>query len=340
MATRLQVLKACVILALFDLPFISQAPAADWPQWRGPTHDGMASGEKLVDAFPANGPPVLWVRELGQGYSSFAVVDGKAYTLAQSLYQQSLYCLDVKTGETIWSYNYAWPYDGGGLYPGPRSTPTVDDGRVFFCSPQGGAICVSTGGKLLWSVNFNEQFGGRGTEFGYSASPLVIDGLVLLPVGGEEAGIVALKTADGSLVWKAGSRPASYATPLPITWKNEPLVVVLMQNSLACVHRRTGELWWEHPLSSGYDEHAAAPIYREPYLVISGPFHSGAECFRLDKDEETGHCKPVPAWVTNSSPMTLPPASSSAKRCWVSTFAKRRPGCTGHRAANSAPSTS
>ena len=147
-----------------------------------------------------SGPPVLWVRELGQGYSGFAVADGRAYTQAQSLYQQSLFCLDAKTGETLWSYNYAWPYDGGGLYPGPRSTPTVQGGRVYFCSPQGIVLCVSADeGKLLWSVNFNEQFGGRGTEFGYSASPLVIDGLVILPVGGEQAGIIALKAVDGSL---------------------------------------------------------------------------------------------------------------------------------------------
>jgi len=301
MATRLFNLpRASGSVILFVAAISSQASGTDWPQWRGPTHDGVAAGEELADDFPQSGPPVLWVRELGQGYSGFAVADGRAYTQAQSLYQQSLFCLDVKTGETLWSYNYAWPYDGGGLYPGPRSTPTVQDGRVYICSPQGFAMCVSADeGKPLWSVNFNEQFGGRGTEFGYSASPLVIEGLVILPVGGEQASIVALKAEDGSLAWKAGSRPASYATPLPITWKKEPLVMVLMQNSLACVHRRNGELWWEHPLSSGYDEHAAAPIYRKPNLLISGPFHSGAECFRLEADELTGRCKPVPIWVNN-----------------------------------------
>lgn len=299
MARRVHVLTGGWNAILAFAAVAAPATATDWPQWRGPTHDGVAVGENLAEEFPADGPPVLWVRELGQGYSGFAVADGRAYTLAQSLYQQSIFCLDAKTGQTIWSYNYAWPYDGGGLYPGPRSTPTVQDGRVFFCSPQGLAICVSADdGKLLWSVNFNELHQGRGTEFGYSASPLVVEGLVILPVGGERAGVVALKADDGSLAWKVGSRPASYATPLPITWKGEPLVVVLMQNSLTCVHRRTGELWWEHPLSTGYDEHAAAPIYREPLLVISGPFHAGAECFRLDADE-AGRCRPVPVWVTS-----------------------------------------
>ena len=54
---------------------------------------------------------------------------------------------------------------------------------------------------------------------------------------------------------------------------------------------------WEHPLSSGYDEHAAAPIYREPFLFISSPFHGGADCFHLDADEQTGRCRPIPTWM-------------------------------------------
>jgi outer membrane protein assembly factor BamB len=294
-----------------------EAAAADWPQWRGPTHDGHAAGEQLVDALPAAGPPILWIRELGQGYSGFAVVDGRAYTQTQSLYEQSVVCLDGETGKTIWTYSYGWPYDGGGLYPGPRSTPAVHEGNVYFAAPSGLVGCLTAAdGSLVWSVNVTEKFHGRGTDFGYSASPLVIDGLIILPVGGPGASVVALSLKDGSTVWKSGSQPASYSTLLPIEWRDEPLVIALLQNSLACFHRRSGELWWELPMSQGYDEHAAAPIYREPLLFVAGPFKSGAQVFRLDSDARQGEaregdaregeapaeplarrCKPVPVWL-------------------------------------------
>ena len=89
------------------------AIAGDWPQWSGPSHDGRAEGEELADAWPESGPPVLWTRELGQGYSAFAVVGTRAYTQTQSLYDQSLVCLDADTGETVWTHSYGWPYDGG-----------------------------------------------------------------------------------------------------------------------------------------------------------------------------------------------------------------------------------
>jgi outer membrane protein assembly factor BamB len=239
----------------------------------------------------------LWVRDLGQGYSGLVVVDRRVYTMTQTLYEQQLVCLDGETGNTIWTTSVGWPYDGGGLYPGPRSTPTVVAGKVYYVTPQGVVGCTrASDGEIVWKLDFQEKFKGQGTEFGYSCSPLVIDDLVILPVGGEAAGVVALSAEDGNLKWKAGTKPASYSTAVPIEWQGEPLVVVLMQNSLCCIHRRTGELWWEESLSHGYDEHAAAPLYREPHLLISGPFKSGATMFKLVADEMTGRCQPERAW--------------------------------------------
>ncbi|QDU25454.1 outer membrane biogenesis protein BamB [Anatilimnocola aggregata] len=285
--------------ALLPINASAAEPAADstWPGWRGPTHDGVATGAELIDKFPAEGPPVLWVRELGQGYAGFAASKSRLFTMSQSLYEQSLVCLNADSGETIWSTKLGWPYDGAGLYPGPRSTPVIADERVFYVTPQGVVGCAAAQtGELLWSLNFNEKFQGRGTEFGYSSSPLVIDGLVILPVGGESASVIALRASDGSLAWKSGTKPASYATPLPIEWQGHPLVVVLMQNSLACYHRQTGERWWELPLSNGYDEHAASPIYREPRLLIAAPFKAGAEQFQLVASEDGRRCEPARVW--------------------------------------------
>lgn len=286
------------IHALTSSAVAQQPPQkSDWPHWRGPAHDGSARGEQLIEAFPEGGPPVLWLRELGQGYSSFAVVGERAFTMTQTLYEQQLVCLEAATGKTVWTAKVGWPYDGGGLYPGPRSTPAVVGEHVFYCTPQGVAGCARvTDGEIVWQVNFHKDYEGKGTEFGYSCSPLVVDELVILPVGGENSGVIALRAKDGTLAWKAGKKPASYATPIPIEWRSEPLVVAAMQNSLCCIHRRTGELWWEVSLSAGYDEHSAAPLYREPHLLMASPFKGGATCYELVLDEKTGRCKPSLKW--------------------------------------------
>src|SRR5262245_12260813 len=78
----------------------------DWPQLRGPTYDGTSAQTKLAESWPAEGPPVLWVRDLGQGYSSFAVVGDRIFTQMQSLFGQYVVCLDAKTGKTIWEHRY------------------------------------------------------------------------------------------------------------------------------------------------------------------------------------------------------------------------------------------
>lgn len=271
--------------------------SADWPQWRGPTQDGLVTEEDLADAWPEDGPPVLWTRELGQGYSAFVVVNGRAYTQTQSLYDQSLVCLDAETGATLWSHRYGWPFDGGGLYPGPRATPAVAEGRVYFAAPNGLIDCVQADtGAPIWSVNLKERHRGRGTDFGVSASPVVWRGRVFVPVGGPKASLVALDADTGDVLWKCGELPASYATPIVVPFEERWLVIAPLENSLLCADAETGERLWELDLSAGYDEHSAAPLYREPFLMLAGPFSSGAKCVRLVADAEPPGCHVEPVW--------------------------------------------
>ena len=252
-----------------------------WPHLRGPNFDST-SPSHLADAWPDRGPPVLWARDIGLGYSGFSTVGGRVWTQQQTLYGMSVLCLDGNTGATVWEHKYGWPYEAAGMYPGPRSTPTWHDGRVYFAGPRGLVGCLrASDGHSLWSVNVNEQFGGRGTDFGYSCSPTVIEGKVILPVGGEGASMVALNPDDGSTVWASGDQPASYTSALPITLQGRKLVLGYLQNALTLHDRDTGDLLWLYNLSSGYDEHSTLPLYDEPYLMVSGPFRAGADMFEL-----------------------------------------------------------
>ena len=45
-----------------------------WPFLRGAQYDGHSSEVGLAESWPPDGPPVLWARELGQGYSGFVAV--------------------------------------------------------------------------------------------------------------------------------------------------------------------------------------------------------------------------------------------------------------------------
>jgi len=256
--------------------------SAGWPHLRGPRYDSTSTETGLLDTWPQRGPPVLWVREVGTGYSGFAAVGRQVFTQRQTAYYQSVLCLDADSGEPVWEYRYGWPYDAAGMYPGPRATPTWSAGRVIFAAPDGLIGCLDArDGRLLWSRHVTAEFHGRGTDFGYSASPTVEAGRVLLPVGGEGASVVALDARDGSTVWASGDRPASYCGALPITFRGRRLLVAFLQNDVAVVDAATGRWLWQQPVSTGYDEHAALPLYDEPHLLLAYPFRAGADWYEL-----------------------------------------------------------
>jgi outer membrane protein assembly factor BamB len=257
----------------------------EWPGIRGPQWNGNSAEVGLLDFWPAEGPPVLWTRELGQGYSAFVAWSNRIATQYQSLGGQYVICLDSDTGQTIWEYKYEWPYDPAGVYPGPRATPMYSEGLLYFASPAGVIGCLDADtGSLKWSVDLEKRFQCDVTGFGYACSPSVIDGLVLLPVGGADASMVALDARTGAVRWQSGTSAASYAPAFPVSFRGRRLVLGYMENTLVCHDRGTGELLWTHDLSQGYDEHSSWPIYNEPYLWISSPFQAGAELLELTEE--------------------------------------------------------
>ncbi len=257
-----------------------------WPFVRGPAYNGHSLETNLADEWPAEGPPILWTRKLGQGYSAFVATRDRVFTQGQNVTGQYVYCLRADTGETVWEYRYDWPYEAAGVYPGPRSTPTLSHGRLFFTSPDGLLCCLDqSSGDRIWSKDLLGTYGIEGCDFGYACSPTVTDNMVILPVGGLNAGVVAFDMETGVEVWTSTSEPASYTPAFPIDVNGKALVVCYMQNSLLILRRHNGQLVHQIDLSHGYDEHSAWPIYDEPNLWMSGPFRSGSHLVDLSATE-------------------------------------------------------
>lgn len=259
---------------------------ADWPHVRGPRYDGVSEETGLAASWPEGGPAPLWSRSLGKGHSGIIVAEGRLFTHYQTVSGQYLLCINPATGERFWETRYDSAWQHLGPYPGPYATPTFDQGRVYFASPSGLVGCVDArDGTIRWSLDVHERFGGRGRSFGFAATPLVDDGRVYLPVGGRKAGLVALDAADGSTVWTVSDDPASYCPALAISWNGRRIIVGYMENSLLLVAAADGALVARMPLSTGYDEHSAWPLYREPDLALTSPFRAPARRLRLGSVE-------------------------------------------------------
>lgn len=270
----------------------------DWGHPRGPHLNGVIEESALADEWPAQGPPVLWRRTLGQGYSGFAIVDGRFYTQFQNSAGQYVACFELDTSREIWRTRYGLPWQLDGEWPGPYATPVYAEGNIYFAGCFAKVGCVrADNGKLLWSVDLQKRFAGEGTEFGYGCVPLVDDGKVYLPVGGKEASVVALDAKSGALIWKSGSDPASYCGSLAITVEGHRQIVSYLQNITVAHDPDSGAELWRHTRGHGYAEHAAWPIWSPPFLFYSEPFRQGTSVLELDYLNGSPRLQEV--WQTN-----------------------------------------
>src|SRR5438067_5611378 len=184
--------------------------AADWPQFLGPARDSHSSETGLRTSWPSSGPPVLWKKEVGQGFSGPVVAEGRLILFHRLGGKEVVEALDAATGRGIWSFDYPTHYrDDFGFDEGPRATPTIAGGRVYTFGAEGALHCLDFAtGKKIWNVDTQSKFQFRKGFFGAAGAPLVDGDRVLMNIGGTGAGIVAFDAASGKTLWTATKHEA------------------------------------------------------------------------------------------------------------------------------------
>src|SRR5262249_29284143 len=116
---------------------------ADWPQWRGPERNGLSKDTGLLKQWPPSGPRQSWsISNLGEGFGSIAVKDDRIYMQGTSASASVVFCLNRADGKAIWSAALG-PKVEEGRGNGPRSTPTIDDDRVYALTENGDLACLN-----------------------------------------------------------------------------------------------------------------------------------------------------------------------------------------------------
>lgn len=264
----------------------------DWPQFRGPRQDGIVRGADLRTDFSASEPPeTLWSKEqrVGHGWSSFAVVKGLAYTLEQRKEQETTVCYDFATGAQIWTKQDEVHFHGNLGGNGPRSTPTAYGRRLYTLGATGILNCRDLlDGKLLWTRNILDDAGAKNLVWGLSTSPFVSGNLVFVNAGeGGDKAVAAYDRFDGSVVWTAGSEPASYCTPTIARIRGVDQLLIFNGWGLIAYNPNTGGELWRYQWSNDPKVNAAMPIVRGNQIFISSGYSAGCALLTLTLNDGT-----------------------------------------------------
>ena len=275
-----------MLLALWLVVLLA---GADWPQLLGPNRDGQSNESDLIDTFPAKGPPVVWSRDVGEGYASPVVSDGRLILFHRVGDEDVVEALDAGTGKPLWKYAYATTYeDGFGKGNGPRSTPVVAGGRVHTLGAAGQLHCVDLkSGKKVWAKNLAADYELKANFFGIGTTPLVEGKLLLVNVGGSGAGIVAFDAETGKERWKATEDEASYSSPIAATVAGARQAIFFTREGLVMLDPETGKVrttrrWRSRNHAS---VNAATPLLLPgDHLFLTSSYQTGAILLKLKKE--------------------------------------------------------
>ncbi len=173
--------------------------------------------------------------------------------------KDTIFCLDAKTGKTLWKKEYPNAPMPDGESSG-SSTPAVYDGR-----------CYASGCLALYCLDAKdgtEKWKSAPTNYGPNcSSPLLVDGMIVVR-SGSKLGLAAYDAKDGKLVWSenkiaSGRGCSSSAT----AWVNDGKSYILCNDDkqVFCLEAKTGKKLWSVP-----GGHAGSPVVSGDYLITAG----------------------------------------------------------------------
>jgi outer membrane protein assembly factor BamB len=264
--------------------------AADWPQFLGPTRNGVYAGPPLAESWPATGPRVVWRKKVGQGFSGPVVAGNRVILFHRVGAEEVVEAFDSGTGATQWRYAYPTVYrDDFGFDEGPRAVPVVASGRVYTFGAEGmlSAVDLATG-RRIWSEDTRRRFGVPKGFFGAAGSPLVEDGRLIANIGGVDgakgAGIVAFNAETGAVLWEATNHQASYSSPVGATFGGKRVALFFTRQGLVGVDPANGNVQFQRAWRSRTQAsvNAASPLVIGDLIFISATYETGAAVLRVE----------------------------------------------------------
>jgi outer membrane protein assembly factor BamB len=274
----------------------------DWSQFLGPHGDGVSGETGLANAWPAGGPPQIWTKEIGVGYSAPSVLGDRLVVHHRLRNEEVIECVDANTGTSAWTHRTPTAFvDPYGYNGGPRCTPLLTQDRCYTYGASGTLCCVELAtGNEIWRREVLKDFTVPEGFFGVGCTPVLYGNLLIALVGGQpDAAVVAFDKDTGKTVWHAGGKPTwdgvvtsegepydwtgdetliSYSSPIIAKIAGEDHLLCLLRQGLLSLDPWTGKTQFRYWFRSQAHEsvNAARPVVVGDDVLITAAYRTGA----------------------------------------------------------------
>ena len=289
---RTALLKRCCLIGLSTWLLVTGIGLADnpterpqsWPNWMGPRHDGVSDESGWFANWPVDPLPVAWTKEIGIGFSSVSIAEGRLFTMGHVEGREILYCLNLKDGQELWRHDYPGQLVDNLHEGGPGSTPTIDGELVYSLGREGQLHCLRAAtGELVWSKMLQDELGVELPEWGFTGSPRIHGNRLLLEAGR----LVSFDKLTGEKQWQTALHLAGYGSVTPFEQGGVGLIASFDCDGLRVVRQEDGIEVAFAEWKSPYRTNATTPIVQEDTIFISSAYNIGCGLFRLSEGKLT-----------------------------------------------------
>ncbi len=282
----------------------TEASGPGWPQWRGPSGQGVSTEKNLPAEWSAT-KNIKWKAAIpGRGHSSPIVWENKIFVTtavekeavpgakapihydgdkefrhpdsvgADHKHIFKVICLNAKTGKILWEQTAyeGTPYDDRHRKSSyAASTPATDGNNVYAFFGAEGLYAYDMNGKQIWKADL----GKLGTVgMGTGTSPILFNDLVIVQCDEENGAasfIVGVNKKTGKEMWRTQRKvQVSWSTPLLVNTGKRSELITSGNEFVIAYDPQTGKELWRH---KGVDSNAIpSPVANNQMVFISAGF--------------------------------------------------------------------
>lgn len=278
--------RTTISLVLLISGLAGTVRAADnWPQFRGPTGQGISDATDVPVRWNAT-TNIAWSANVpGHGWSSPVLAGGRVYlttAIGEAGKSASLHalCIDAENGKTIWDVEVFQGERGQtrmmhGKNSLASATPIVSGDRVYVHFGHMGTAALDLAGNVLWRQSEIKYMAVHGN----GGSPILVNGNLIFSCDGAASPfIIALDANSGQIKWKTPRNATvqkyfSFSTPLAIEVDGTTQVISPASGFVGAYNPEDGHEIWRVRYGEGYSV-VPRPIFAHGLLFLSSGFDS------------------------------------------------------------------